>query len=111
MNDFMDQAKSTNKAGQTLSTGDLYLTLETAKAKLFKNHPVHLMNYSGGPIQIRDILGHFSMWFVGISSNSIDPDKILLNTIKDIPFLERMVVESNCPIRLLPTIPCQNPLM
>ena len=59
MADFMEIAKCSNKAVRLLSTGDLALTIGIAKEELLKKHPVHLLNYNGGPEEIQDFLRHF----------------------------------------------------
>ena len=96
MIDFMKIAKNSNKAVRLLSTGDMALNIHVAKQILLKKHPIHLLNYSGGPEEIEDFLSHFENGFIGISSKAADPNPRLLSTIERVP-LNRFVVESNCP--------------
>ena len=96
MIDFMNIAKNNNKAIRLLSTGDMALSIQVAKDNLLKKHPVHLLNYSRGPEEIKDFLDHFPNGFIGISSKVSDPSPEMLSTLETVP-LNRLVVESNCP--------------
>ena len=96
MSEFMQLAKESNKAVRLLSTGDFHRTINLAKETLLKKHPVHVLNYNGGPEEIQDFLNHFDNGFIGISCKVADPSPRLLRTIQKTP-ITRLVVESNCP--------------
>ena len=96
MSDFMDIAIEKNKPIRLLSSGSLDETLNHAMFKLNRTHPVQILNYSGGPLQIKEFLDYFQHGYIGLSSKICDPDMHLLETIIQTP-LENIVVESNCP--------------
>ena len=96
MKDFIAIAKPRNKAIRLLSTGDVSTTLEVAKSELSREHPVHLLNYSGSPEGLTDFFSYFNHGYIGISSKVTNPDQNLLRTIRQTP-LKRIVLESNCP--------------
>ena len=93
---FLELAKNSNKAVRLFSTGDLGHTISIAQKELLKKHPLHLLNYNGGPKEIQEFLNYFPNAFIGISSKVTDPNPDLLRTIQLTP-VTRLIVESNCP--------------
>ena len=96
MIDYINMAVACSKAVRIYSTGNFDETLKIMKENVQKEHPVHLLNFSGSFESADQFLNSYHNGYIGLSGQICDPSPALLNAVQLIP-IQRIVVESNCP--------------
>ena len=96
LENFLLLAKPTLKPVRIFNTNMCEMTYNIIRSTVGQNHPIHLLDYTGGPVAASRFLSMFPNGFIGLSCSICDPSPALLQTIKEIP-LDRIVLESNSP--------------
>ena len=100
LENFLLLAKPTLKPVRIYNTNMCEMTYEIIRSTVGLYHPLHLLDFTGGPEAASRFLAMFPNGFIGLSCSICDPSPALLQTIKSIP-LDRFVLESNAPYQAI----------
>ena len=100
LENFCFMAKQTLKPVRIFSTNMNELTYKIVRNCLGPDHPVHLLDFTGGPTEAKRFYSTFKHGFIGLSCGACDPSPALLHTIRELP-LDRFVLESNAPYQAI----------
>ena len=94
--EFIQMANSTGKPLRIYQTRNLDISLNLAKKGLPREHPVHIVNFTGSYPQAVNFTRAFKNGYFGLSDLVCNPPPYYVGVVKSL-CIDRIVLESNAP--------------